>query len=369
MKKEMKKDVYKELAEALDRLPEGYPATELGIEIEILKRVFTPEQAQVARVMSEKFEAADEIAKRAGMPVEKVKELLDGMQWPKRWFASRTPRKIVDGVPFYRLRPMQGGGWWEGEQPFFTDPDLGNLMFDYYKQGALKVINSHEEKNPWSRVLPNSRALAKVPGYEIPRYEDLRRLIRESDWVNVYKCGCRLHKHVVGTPACDFPIDVCMAFYTNDVFTPPEGVKLISKEEAIKVVDMCEDLGLIQITANAQEKINFTCFCCGCCCWGLMAYNNENVQNMLKTNFMPVVDHDKCNLCGKCRNICQVYACHIVDGKVKHDYKKCVGCGNCVGNCARDAMDFILRPERERKMIFKTREDWEEAQMEVRQLT
>ena len=364
----MEKEVYKELAEALDRLPESYPATESGIEIEILKKVFTPEQAEVARFMSEKWEEAGEIAKRAGMPLHRVKEILDSMYWSKRWTASRAAQKIVDGVTVYRLRPMGGGGWYEGDQPFMTDPEFGNLVDEYFKGGALKKINTaRATDHPFARVIPMSKALAKVPGYEIPIYEDLRRLIREADWTAVYKCGCRLHKHVVGTPSCDFPIDTCMVFYTNDILKPPQDVKLLTKEEAIKIVDMCEDLGLIHIAANFQEGNTFACFCCGCCCFGFMSYNNDNVLHCNKSNFMPVVDHDKCNLCGKCRNICQVYACHIIDGRVRPDYEKCVGCGACVANCRRDAIDFKPRPEKERKIIYKTRENWEKVVKETRQ--
>lgn len=41
-------DVYKRLAKKLDRLPHGLPATDSGVEIRILEKVFTPHDARIA---------------------------------------------------------------------------------------------------------------------------------------------------------------------------------------------------------------------------------------------------------------------------------------------------------------------------------
>ena len=41
-------DVYKRLAEHLNHLPTGFPPTDSGVELRILKRLFTPEEAAIA---------------------------------------------------------------------------------------------------------------------------------------------------------------------------------------------------------------------------------------------------------------------------------------------------------------------------------
>jgi len=39
---------YRKLQQHLDRLPVGFPETESGVEIRILKYLFTPEEAEIA---------------------------------------------------------------------------------------------------------------------------------------------------------------------------------------------------------------------------------------------------------------------------------------------------------------------------------
>ena len=39
---------YRKLQQHLDKMPVGYPATESGIEVQILKYLFSPEQAEIA---------------------------------------------------------------------------------------------------------------------------------------------------------------------------------------------------------------------------------------------------------------------------------------------------------------------------------
>jgi hypothetical protein len=45
-------DVYRRLQRHLDELPVGYPATASGVELRILERLFTPEEAEVALALS-----------------------------------------------------------------------------------------------------------------------------------------------------------------------------------------------------------------------------------------------------------------------------------------------------------------------------
>lgn len=45
-------DLYKRLAKHLDNLPGGFPETDSGVELRILKRLFTPEDAELALSLS-----------------------------------------------------------------------------------------------------------------------------------------------------------------------------------------------------------------------------------------------------------------------------------------------------------------------------
>ena len=58
-------DVYKKLALHLDNTPSGYPATESGVELRILKQLFTREEAELALSLVLMLEPVEEIAKRA----------------------------------------------------------------------------------------------------------------------------------------------------------------------------------------------------------------------------------------------------------------------------------------------------------------
>jgi hypothetical protein len=203
-------DLYRELASALDRLPEGFPHVPSEIEVEILKRIFTPEEAQLGRVMSEKYETAEEIAKKAEMPTDKAKKILDNMHWPKRVTAGRARREVINGVPKYRLRPFIVG-FWEGEQKHHSDPELAHLVFHYFKEGGMKALRTLE--TPYARVIPTKKGLEEIPAEQVATYDDVKKLIDQADWCNVYICGCRHHKIVAGGKTCNNPLETCMVFY------------------------------------------------------------------------------------------------------------------------------------------------------------
>jgi DNA-binding MarR family transcriptional regulator len=62
----MPEDVYQRLAHRLDAIPNGFPATESGVELRLLAKIFTPEEAALASVMRLTREPVADIAARTG---------------------------------------------------------------------------------------------------------------------------------------------------------------------------------------------------------------------------------------------------------------------------------------------------------------
>ena len=76
----MPTDVYDRLAHHLDRLPAGYPSAESGVELRILRCLFTPEEAELALHLRLIAEAPRVIAHRAGIQPAAAQELLAAME-------------------------------------------------------------------------------------------------------------------------------------------------------------------------------------------------------------------------------------------------------------------------------------------------
>ena len=58
------RDVYKKLSEKLDRIPNGFSSTESGVELKILQKIFSPEDAEIALQLNPVPETVEVVAKR-----------------------------------------------------------------------------------------------------------------------------------------------------------------------------------------------------------------------------------------------------------------------------------------------------------------
>lgn len=63
----MNDTIYHRLRERLDAIPNGFPATKSGVEIKILKKIFTDEEAGVFMKLKISFETAAKISARTGL--------------------------------------------------------------------------------------------------------------------------------------------------------------------------------------------------------------------------------------------------------------------------------------------------------------
>jgi hypothetical protein len=65
----MEMDSYQQLAQHLDKLPGGFPPSDSGVELRLLKRLFTPEEADLAVHLTLDREEARVIAERIKVPI------------------------------------------------------------------------------------------------------------------------------------------------------------------------------------------------------------------------------------------------------------------------------------------------------------
>jgi len=72
-------DVYQRLANYLDNLPAGFPPTETGVELRILKRLFSEQEAQIAPGLTMMPEPVAVIAQRMGRDEAELASMLEEM--------------------------------------------------------------------------------------------------------------------------------------------------------------------------------------------------------------------------------------------------------------------------------------------------
>lgn len=76
--------VYGELQKHPDTMPVGYPATQSGVELRLLKFLFTPEKARIALGLDHRFRTAEPIYHRikdSGISLEELKTILRELPW------------------------------------------------------------------------------------------------------------------------------------------------------------------------------------------------------------------------------------------------------------------------------------------------
>ena len=95
------KNVFERLRDRLDDMSTGYPATDTQVEIRILKRLFTEEEAEMFLNLSLSPEPAESVAKRLGRDADEVASLLEQMTGKGLLFRLRKGESaLYSAIPF-----------------------------------------------------------------------------------------------------------------------------------------------------------------------------------------------------------------------------------------------------------------------------
>jgi NAD-dependent dihydropyrimidine dehydrogenase PreA subunit len=318
--------VYESLAAHLNTLPAGFPRTPGGVELRILKRLFTAEEARLAQLVTMRPESAAQVARRTGQDVAELAPRLDAMS--RRGLIFRMQRgsetlfmaaQFVVGIWEYHVNDL--------------DPDLIRDVNEYL---PYFFADKNRTQTPQLRTIPISRALTAEQ--RIMPYEAARQIIAAQEAIAVAPCICRREHHMVGK-GCDRPLESCLVFGAAADYYEENGLaRRIDATEALAILEAAEEAGLVLQPSNSQKVVNI-CTCCGCCCQIL-----KNLQRLpcpadyVASNFLAAVDRDLCVGCGVCVERCQMGAIEVRDGVAEVLLDRCIGCGLCVPTCDTEAV-------------------------------
>ncbi|MGD0029630.1 MAG: 4Fe-4S binding protein [Candidatus Bathyarchaeia archaeon] len=323
--------VFERLAEALDRLPNGFPRTSSNVEIKLLKKIFSPEEAILASQLGGSLESVDAIAKRAKRSAEEVKiELMKMAERGLLWYQK-------DKTLFFRLAPFIVGIY--ESQKKNMDHEFAHLFEDYMANGG--AVGIMKPQPALHRVIPAQKA---VKSEWILPYDDVRAILLRSKTFHLRDCICRIQQDHIGRK-CDFPLRTCLSFSSIDGQPSPDDV---SKDEALAFLDQAEEMGLVHTVSNVMKDFGYVCNCCGCCCGILRGITDWGIENSVAyANYYAAIDSNECLDCGTCRKRCQVHAISESNGVSVVDRSKCIGCGLCVTGCPNGAAKLERKPDDE----------------------
>ncbi len=324
----MSEDLYTKLREYMDNLPGGYPATDTGVEIRILKKLFTPEDAELVMKLEQKAEEASAIGARIGMDAATAAERLEDMA--KRGLIFRI--REGDTVQYRPISFLVG----------IYEFQLNRLDLEFVKMWEEYVphlgLSFAPLENKQLRIAPVDSSIQDLPS--VATYNRIRESVKEQELIAMMPCICRRKEGMLGNP-CERPEDLCFSFgQFGQYVLDNEMGKRISTEEALKLLDLAEESALVLSPANTQE-LSFICCCCGCCCGSLKRLKQlPNPADFCRSYYLASIDPDSCTACGDCMERCQVDA--IKEGDVMEvDPARCIGCGLCVSTCPTEAIELV----------------------------
>jgi Pyruvate/2-oxoacid:ferredoxin oxidoreductase delta subunit len=349
-------DVFERLAKKLDALPQGFPSTESGVELKILRTIFRPDEAEMALLMTPVPETAEDVAKRLGRPVLEIRSRLDVMARKGQIGSFK-----MGGQQVYRLFPFVVGIY-EFQRRERLTKELA-VLFEEYLPSLTQTSGGYGPH--MTRVIPIH---AKVKtDLRVLQHEDIRQIIEKAKSFRVQDCICRREQGLLGN-RCKHTLRNCLQYSMEehgfDYFNLDGDI--ITREEALKIMEDAEKEGLVHTTYNVLDApMGFLCSCCSCCCGLQRALKEFHAPYALaKSNYLAQIDQESCIACGTCKDErCPMDAIVEEDGRYRVVEKRCIGCGVCVVTCPSESIKLIERPESDRDEIAKDMLDWGQRRM------
>jgi len=342
------KDIYRKLQQYFDTFPVGYPSTKSGVEIRILKRLFTPEEAKIALNLNfspsydnfEPLESIHERLKSQGFTytVSKLGDILDNMAKKGAIKSQKQNNQktysatmFIIGIFEYQINKITKE-FAEDTQKYMDEV----LIEDMGRNLPLQM-----------RTIPVG--ISVEHDAEVANFDDVIKIIKNAEEpIGIQNCICRQSIVAMGESCkATSRLEVCMGFGDMaKMYIDMGWSRKINKEEAIDILKKNEEEGLIFQPSNSQNP-DFICSCCGCCCEAIRAIKHfPNPGQIISTNYYAQIDPDQCTGCGTCIERCHMEAIILTDDISSVKKERCIGCGNCVYTCPSEAIEFVSKDKK-----------------------
>jgi len=337
-------DVYKRLARHLDDMPAGFPPSKSGVELRILKKLFTEDEAALAAHLSLLPEFPESVARRAGLP------------------APETARKLEDMARkglVYRLEDEKNGRRYSANQfvigiwEFQVNRLRPELIRDMEEYLPTLIADSPWKRTPQLRTVPVMESLPVR--HEILAHERAEDMLRGQERFLVAPCICRRERAMMGQ-GCGKLEEACLIMGRAVDYYQKNGMgRIIEREEALALVRKAGEAGLVLQPSNAK-RISNICMCCGCCCGVLRTIKSHpRPAEFVSSPFRVSLDAETCSDCGTCLERCPMEALSRRDGDgILLDAGRCIGCGLCVLTCPTGSLTLVRKPEAEQRDVPPT---------------
>ena len=333
---------YRELLEVMKSRGGPYAGMDIPEFFVMVEELFDPEEAEINNALPRKPASIDEIAAKIGRGFDEVSEILERMAGRGLCGVSKTS----DGV-LYRGLPFMPGIF---EFIFIGGGESGRektaaRLIHAYKKAYSEARGVEKVSYPLTRVIPVARTIRA--GNTIHTYDQVMTYIDQYEVIGVGACYCRQAAKLRGEELHGMPVGVCMWFgEMAENITGRLGGRRVARDEAREIADRCEAAGLIHMSRNTTDEIDFMCNC--------DRWHCEVVGQVLKqpkpglifnSGFKPTITTERCAACETCIERCPPEALRMGEDKVPVvNTDRCFGCGVCATGCPENAIAMERKP-------------------------
>lgn len=338
--------------------------------IEILKYLIAEDDLDFIMAFKlKKSQTLEELKKRSKLTEEEILKKVESLA--KKGVIFNQPSS--KGIMVYRLLPLIMVGPFEyifmSELEYSEEnkriAHLFKKLFDETREMVQEkyenLVPVFQKMPPFDRTMPileknisgediriTIDENLEVPEERIILTQQIEELINKFDEIAVGHCFCRHHKDLLGKPCETTDVrENCFTFGKSARYTSEQGfARLISKEEALRIMKQSEEAGLVHKAFHPHEDIlkeeTSICNCCADCCVTFEMWREGVLPLMNWTNYISKIDTDLCSGCGICIEKCPIDAIELNnENKAKRNAEWCIGCGVCAHFCPENAISLL----------------------------